>query len=227
MVFNLTMECTPQATSLLMNARVLHDTYDGSWLLLKNICTLMSMTIHEFSCVHIVTCKFIIENVYVLLNLTKTNLYIGDFQIMLQSHVIFGFDERCTYPQACPQNTPFYENIESFYVLCDHLKRNSILLRLFLITFTSLLSFSNLRYMSSCFTPISHCRCYLLSLYSLIRDFGKSQNNCKCLNIYFNFLLWWHVFVPIWLVPPMQITLLSHIEYILCFSCSLFEKLHF
>ena len=71
----------------------------------------MSMTIYEFVCVHIVTYEFIMENVCVFLNLTKTNLYKGDFKIMLQTHVILDFDERCTCPKACPQNTPFMRTL--------------------------------------------------------------------------------------------------------------------
>ena len=56
------------------------------------------------------------------------------------------------------------------------------------------------------------------SLYSLIGDFGKSQNNFKWFNIQSNLLLWWHVFVPNWLGPPMQIGLSSRIEYKFVFS---------
>ena len=58
---------------------------------------------------------------------------------------------------------------------------------------------------------------HTISLYSLIGDFGKSQNKCKWFNIWSNFLLWWHIFVPNWLVPSMWISLLSHIEYICVF----------
>ena len=69
------------------------------------------------------------------------------------------------------------------------------------------------------------CLASPLSLYSLIGDSGKSQNICKWFNIWSNFFLWWHVFVPNWLVPPTQISLLSHIEYTyLCFCCSSFEN---
>jgi hypothetical protein len=56
------------------------------------------------------------------------------------------------------------------------------------------------------------------SLGLLIGDFGKSQNKCKWFNIWSNLLLWWHVFVTNWLVPPTRINLLSHIEYIFVFS---------
>ena len=45
--------------------------------------------------VHIVTCIFIIEIVYVLLNSTKENLFIRGLN-MLQAHVILGLNERCT-----------------------------------------------------------------------------------------------------------------------------------
>ena len=62
------------------------------------------------------------------------------------------------------------------------------------------------------------------SLYSLIKDFEKSQNKCKWFNILSNLLLWWHVFVPNWLVLPTQIGLLNHIKYIFVFSYSLFEN---
>ena len=55
---------------------------------------------------------------------------------------------------------------------------------------------------------------HVTSLYSLIRDFEKSQNKCKWFNIWSNFLLWWHIFVPNWLVSRMWIRLLSQIEYI-------------
>lgn len=72
------------------------------------------MTIYEFVCVHIVTCKFIIDNVCVFLILTKTNLYKEDFKIMLQTHVILDFDERCTRPKACPQNTAFMRTFGFF-----------------------------------------------------------------------------------------------------------------
>ena len=79
-----------------------------------------------------------------------------------------------------------------------------------------------------------------LNVYGDIYHYIRSLESLKSLKINANnlisnsnFLLWWHVVVPIRLVPPVQIILLSHIEYllfcilyvcILCFSCSLFEN---
>ena len=54
-------------------------------------------------------------------------------------------------------------------------------------------------------------------VYSWIGDFGKSQNKCSWFSSRSNSLLWWHVFVPNWLVPSTWIGLLSHIEYIYIF----------
>ena len=62
------------------------------------------------------------------------------------------------------------------------------------------------------------------SLYSFIGDFGISQNKCKWFNIRSNFLLWWHVFVPNWLVSPTRIDLSSHIECIFVSSLLFIQK---
>ena len=51
------------------------------------------------------------------------------------------------------------------------------------------------------------------SLILLIIDFGKYQNKCKWVNIWFNFLLWWHVFVPLVSVAHKNRFIKSHPIY--------------
>ena len=71
---------------------------------------------------------------------------------------------------------------------------------------------------STSLVDMNLCIWYYIRWLEILESFEVDANDS--FNVWFNFLLWWHVFVLNWLVSSTRIGLLSHVEiYIYIYIC--------